>query len=160
MYEKTYRRRTGFLVWAIIFTSFTAFNVLGYFVMRTEDAKSASIYAVLLICTLLLSVLFWLLYLFKKVEIQPRAPRYKRQQWHSGYAYIVHCPACGTSMTYRDTNLRYSAWHPDGYVLCPACNAVVAHSEFFAVDENGQHVYSSIEDARRALKDGYMRSLR
>ena len=80
---------------------------------------------------------------------------YKRQLWTSGYAYRVRCPYCGTVTEYRDNQLGYRSWYPNGFIYCSRCRKPIRHSEFFAVFPDGTPVYKTVAEAEAAITAGY-----
>nr|MBQ6241222.1 hypothetical protein [Lachnospiraceae bacterium] len=84
---------------------------------------------------------------------------YKRQLWSSGYDYIIRCPYDGTSIKYRDRDLGYRAWFPNGFVYCPRCRKPLRHNEIYAVYPNGSPVYRTQEEANLAIVNGYRRAM-
>ena len=84
---------------------------------------------------------------------------YKRQLWTSGYEYRVVCPHCGTYLSYKDSQLGFRSWHPNGYVFCPGCNAVIKHNEYYAVNPDGTPVYKNMAEANMALRTGYQKAM-
>ena len=84
---------------------------------------------------------------------------FKRQLWTSGYEYRVRCPQCGTYISYRDNQLQYRSWYPNGFIYCPRCNNPLRHHEAFAVNPDGTPVYKSIEEANQAIYTGYNRAM-
>ena len=84
---------------------------------------------------------------------------YKRQLWTSGYAYRVRCPFCGTVTEYRDRQLGYRSWYPNGFIYCSGCRRPLRHNEFFAVKEDGTAVYATQMEADLALQNGYLNAV-
>ena len=84
---------------------------------------------------------------------------YKRQLWTSGYEYRVVCPHCGTYLSYKDSQLGFRSWHPNGFVFCPGCNAVIKHNEYYAVNPDGTPVYKNMAEANMALRIGYQKAM-
>lgn len=84
---------------------------------------------------------------------------YKRQLWTSGYAYRVRCPYCATVTEYRDNQLGYRSWYPNGFVYCSRCRKPLRHNEFFAVKPDGTAVYSTQVEADLALQNGYLNAV-
>lgn len=84
---------------------------------------------------------------------------YKRQLWSSGYEYHIRCPYCGTLSKYRDRDLGYRSWYPNGFIYCPKCRKPLRHNEIYAVNSNGTPVYSTQEEANQAVQDGYLRAM-
>ena len=63
---------------------------------------------------------------------------YRRATWHSGLTYAQTCPKCNTNVKYTDDKLGFRAWHADGFIYCPTCKTVLAHSEDYAIDKPAQ----------------------
>lgn len=83
---------------------------------------------------------------------------YKRQYWTSGYAYRIRCPQCGTVTEYRDNQLGYRAWYPNGFIYCSYCRMPLRHNEIYAINPDGSAVYSTQAEADLAITEGYMRA--
>ncbi len=84
---------------------------------------------------------------------------YKRQLWSSGFDYVIRCPYCGLTLKYRDRDLGYRAWFPNGFVYCPQCRKPLRHSEIYAVRPDGSPVYRTKEEAELAILNGYRRAV-
>ena len=84
---------------------------------------------------------------------------YKRQLWTSGYAYRVRCPYCGTVTEYRDNQLGYRSWYPNGFIYCSRCRKPLRHNEVFAVKPDGTAVYATQVEADLALQNGYLNAV-
>ena len=84
---------------------------------------------------------------------------FKRALWTSGYAYRINCPYCGTAIEYRDRQLDYRPWYPNGFVYCPRCRKPLRHSEIYAVHPDGSPVYATVAEAEQAIRQGYYGSM-
>ena len=84
---------------------------------------------------------------------------YKRQLWTSGYVYRIRCPYCGITYEYLDREMHYRSWYPDGFTYCPGCRRPNRHNEIFAIRQDGTPVYSTLEEARQAILNGYYQAV-
>ncbi len=84
---------------------------------------------------------------------------YKRQLWTSGYTYRIRCPYCGMNYQYLDRDMNYRSWYPDGFTYCPGCRRPNRHNEIFAIHPDGTPVYSTLEEAKQAILNGYYRAV-
>lgn len=80
---------------------------------------------------------------------------FKRALWSSGYEYRATCPYCRTKFSYRDNQLDFRPWYPNGFVYCPKCRKPFRHNEIYAVDADGNPVYKTQGDAKAAINVGY-----
>ena len=80
---------------------------------------------------------------------------FKRALWTSGYEYRATCPQCRTNFSYRDNQLDFRPWYPNGFVYCPKCRQPFRHNEIYAVNPDGSRVYKSQTDANNAVNVGY-----
>lgn len=80
---------------------------------------------------------------------------FKRALWSSGYEYRATCPYCRTKFSYRDNQLDFRPWYPNGFVYCPRCRKPFRHNEIYAVNEDGTPVYKTQSEANSAVNVGY-----